>query len=146
MLESDANANLSSLNVGDIILWHHLSTSTFQFENVSGSHLCAIPSTLGVPGHIVSSSVLPNHICNLAYSHEQSLHWIPREWQHTTNINMRGRCIQNLAYGTRQSLLSESEESGIMMAWVVDNQPYAWASLAYSFTSHNYLCFHCYVL
>ena len=122
-------ANLSFLNVENIMLWLH--SSTYTFKQFSGSQSCIIPSPVGAPHHMFSSSVLPNHIYILASYHEQSLHRVTREWQHTTETNMQWGCIQNLPHGTCQSLLGKAKVSGPMMAWATNNQSYSLVSSTY---------------
>ena len=97
-----------------------------------GSQSCTIASPVGTPGHIISSSILPNSVFTLVYYYEQLLHWIPCEWKQTTKINMRRRCIHNLPHGTHPSLLRKAKQSGAMMRWAVDNQSYARASSTYN--------------
>ena len=79
-----------------------------------------------------SSSVLPIHIFTLAHYREQSLHLIPREEQHTSKTNIRLGCIQHSPHGNCLLLLGEVEEISAMMLWIIDNQPYVWASSTYS--------------
>ena len=78
----------------------------FHIQDFSASQPSTLPISVGSPGHILCPTFSQIICSNLAWYTEQTLHWIPREWQQTTKTKcvMVGiQCVWwNLPVITRQ--------------------------------------------